>query len=141
MSVTGTAQPNVGVYKTTDGGATWSLVWDAQTAGSVRGVTDVEIDPLDHTTVYAAAFQLGIVRSIAGGTFRQIFAGQVPTVNVDRTELAVTVKDGKTRIYATNGSQGPASVCRSRPSTAPTMRRRWPREARTRRCGRSSRPA
>ena len=109
VSVTGTAQPNVGVYKTIDGGATWSLVWDAQTAGSVRGVTDVEIDPLDHTTVYAAAFQLGIVRSIAGGTFRQIFAGQVPTVNVDRTELAVTVKDGKTRIYATNGSQGPAS--------------------------------
>ena len=108
-SVTGTAQPNMGLYKTTDGGSTWSLVWDAQTAGSVRGVTDVEIDPLDHTTVYAAAFQLGIVRSVAGGPFQQVFAGQAPTINVDRTELAVTVKNGKTRIYATNGSQGPAA--------------------------------
>jgi hypothetical protein len=107
FSTTGTApQPNVGVYKTVDGGASWALVWDAQTAGSIRGVTDVEIDPLDHTTVYAAAFQLGIFRSLGGGPFQQVFAGQLPASNVDRTELASTVKDGKTRIYATNGSQG-----------------------------------
>jgi len=106
VSTTGTAQPNLGVYKTTDGGATWTLAWDAQAAGSARGVTDVEIDPLNHTTVYAAAFQMGIFRSLAGGPFQQVFAGQAPTVNIDRTELAVTVKDGKTRIYATNGSQG-----------------------------------
>jgi hypothetical protein len=106
-TTTGTApQPNMGLYKTTNGGATWSLVWDAQTAGSVRGVTDVEIDRLDHTTVYASAFQFGIYRSQAGGPFQQIFAGQLPVSNVDRTEFALTVKDGKTRIYATNGSQG-----------------------------------
>jgi hypothetical protein len=107
FTTTGTApQPNVGLYKTTDGGASWTLVWDAQTAGSVRGVTDVEIDALDHTTVYASAFQLGIYRSLAGGPFQQVFAGQLPTSNVDRTEFALTVKDGKTRIYATNGAQG-----------------------------------
>ena len=107
-TTTGTApQPNMGLYKTTDGGASWTLVWDAQTAGSVRGVTDVEIDRLDHTTVYASAFQLGIYRSLAGGPFQQVFAGQSPTINVDRTEFALTVKDGKTRIYATNGAQGP----------------------------------
>ena len=109
VSTTGAAQPTIGVYKSTDGGATWTLAWDAQTAGSIRGVTDVEIDPLDHTTVYASAFQLGIFRSLAGGPFQQVFAGQAPAVNVDRTEFALTVKDGKTRIYATNGSQGPAA--------------------------------
>ena len=108
-AATGAAQPNLGVYKTTDAGATWTLVWDAQTAGSLRGVTDIEIDPLDHTTVYAAAFQLGIYRSLAGGAFQQVFAGQVPTVNVDRTMFDLTVKAGKVRIYATNGSQGPAA--------------------------------
>jgi hypothetical protein len=107
FTTTGTApQPNMGLYKTTDGGASWTLVWDAQTAGSIRGVTDVEIDALDHTTVYASAFQLGIYRSRAGGPFQQVFAGQLPTSNVDRTEFALTVKDGKTRIYATNGAQG-----------------------------------
>ena len=69
----------------------------------------VEIDPLDHTTVYAAAFQLGIYRSPAGGAFQQVFAAQVPTVNIDRTMFDLTVKAGKVRIYATNGSQGPAA--------------------------------
>src|SRR5438093_3018284 len=30
LTTTGAPQPNVGVYKTTDGGSTWSLVWNAQ---------------------------------------------------------------------------------------------------------------
>src|SRR5262245_32939295 len=107
VSTTGVVQPNVGVYKTTDGGATWSLVWDAQTAGSIRGVTDLEIDPNNRTTVYASAFQLGIYRSLAGGPFQQVFAGQLPASNVDRTEFALAaLPGGKTRVYATNGSQG-----------------------------------
>ena len=45
-------------------------------AGSIRGVTDLEIDPNDRTTVYASAFQLGIYRSLSGGPFQQVFAGQ-----------------------------------------------------------------
>ena len=107
FSTTGAPQPNFGVYKTTNGGTTWTLVWDAQTAGSIRGVTDLEIDPYDRTTVYASAFQLGIYRSQAGGPFQQVFAGQLPASNVDRTEFALAaLPNGKTRIYATNGSQG-----------------------------------
>lgn len=106
VSTTGAPQPNVGVYKTTNGGASWALVWDAQTAGSIRGVTDVEIDPISHTTVYASAFQLGVFRSVGGGAFQQVFAGQLPASNVDRTEFALTAKGGKTRVYVTNGSQG-----------------------------------
>jgi len=107
VSTTGVPQPNVGVYKTIDGGATWSLVWDAQTAGSIRGVTDLEIDPNNRTTVYASAFQVGIFRSLSGGPFQQVFAGQLPASNVDRTEFALAaLPGGKTRVYATNGSQG-----------------------------------
>ena len=114
-AATGATQPHLGVYKTTNGGATWTLVWDAQTAGSIRGVTDLEIDPLDHTTVYAAAFQLGIYRSIAGGPFQQVFAPQAPpapfaVLNTDRTMFDLTVKGGKVRIYATNGAQGPVQL-------------------------------
>jgi hypothetical protein len=106
-TTTGAAQPNVGVYKTTNGGATWTLVWDAQAAGSIRGVTDLEIDPYDRTTVYASAFQRGIYRSLGGGPFQQVFAAQLPASNVDRTEFALAaLPGGKTRVYATNGSQG-----------------------------------
>ena len=106
ISRTGTVQPRLGVYKTSDGGATWTLLWDAGLADAGRGATDLEIDPLDHTTVYASAFQLGIFRSLRGGPFQQVFAGQAPALNVDRTEFALAVKNGKTRIYATNGSVG-----------------------------------
>jgi hypothetical protein len=108
VSTTGAPQPKLGLYKTTDGGTTWSLAWDVSLT-SARGVTDVGIDPLDRTTVYASAFQLGIFRSVGGGPFQQVFAGQAPAVNTDRTEFAVTIKNGKTRIYATNGSQGAPS--------------------------------
>ena len=109
-SRTGAPQPTLGIYKTTNGGATWSLVWDAGTIGATpdagRGASRVAIDPLDHTTVYASAYQLGIYRSKAGGAFQQVFAPQAPAVNTDRTMFALTTKAGKVRIYATNGSQG-----------------------------------
>ena len=106
VSRTGAAQPTLGVYKTTNGGATWSLVWDAGLSDLGRGASRVALDPLDHTTVYASAYQLGIYRSKAGGAFQQVYAPQAPTVNTDRTMFALTVKNGKVRIYATNGSTG-----------------------------------
>lgn len=95
--------PDPGVYKSADGGTTWTLVWS--TAGT-RGVTDIALDPLVPSTVYASAYQRGIYRSAAGGAFQQIFSGGNPGSNVDRTQLAVTVKAATTRIYATNGNTG-----------------------------------
>ena len=107
VSPTGATQPNLGVYKTTDGGATWSLVWDAQSrTAALSRCHGVEIDPLDHTTVYAPGSSSASFARWPAAPFQQVFAGQSPAVNVDRTEFALTVKDGKTRIYATNGSQG-----------------------------------
>jgi hypothetical protein len=37
----------------------------------------------------------------------QVTSGRTTALLVDRTEFATTVKDGKTRIYVTNGAQGP----------------------------------
>lgn len=111
---TGAPQPELGLYKSTDGGATWTVAWhvtvaDANSPGSIRGVSHIALDPSDPSTVYASAYQRGIYRSVAGGPFQQVFAGQNPGQNTDRTMFAVTTKDGKTRIYAVNGSLGTGS--------------------------------
>lgn len=69
------------------------------------GVNNVQLDPRDESTVYAAVFGYGIWRSSArlDGTaaFKQVFATAHPRdLYGDRTEFALTVKDDKTRIYA-----------------------------------------
>ena len=62
-----------GLWKTTDGGQTFTEVWDGH--GSLRGVNHVEMDT--YGTIYAAAFQQGIWRSSNGGsTWEQVFASQ-----------------------------------------------------------------
>lgn len=92
-----------GLYKTTDGGNTFTEVWDGH--GTIRGVNHVEID--SHGTVYAAAFQQGIWRSADGGaTWEQVFATQDPGNNSARTEFALaTTPDGHTRIYVGDGGE------------------------------------
>ncbi len=110
-SVTGGATSNppvaaaLGLYKSTDGGNTFSLIWNG--AGSVRGVNHVELDPYDPSTVYAAAFQVGVWRSLGGGAFTQIYAPIAPTLNTDRAEFAVAaLLGGFTRMYVGDGAQG-----------------------------------
>src|SRR5437868_4523673 len=51
----------VGVYESTDGGNTFTEVWNGNSYASF-GVTDVGLDPLDRTTVYASAFDQGVWR-------------------------------------------------------------------------------
>src|SRR5437773_7700152 len=99
----------VGVYESTDGGATFTEVWNGN--GSTFGVTDVGLDPLDPTTVYASAFDQGVWRrspTLDGTTsataFEQVFAPQFPGIGRDRTMFALTVKNSKTRIYLTDGT-------------------------------------
>lgn len=104
----GTAAP-IGLYKSTDGGATFSFIWDG--AGTVRGVNAVALDPRDPDTVYAAAIQSGIYRSSpsdGAGAFQQVFEGQSQLVDPDRTEFALAaMPNGRTRIYASDGAVGP----------------------------------
>ncbi|HEV2036595.1 MAG TPA: hypothetical protein VGU71_20790 [Candidatus Dormibacteraeota bacterium] len=101
-------QPAVGLYQTTDGGATWAMIWNG--AGTLRGVNHVELNLTDSSTIFASAFQQGIYRRIGGGTFEQIFGTADTGNNAARTEFAVTTKAGHTRIYAGDGGSGPATT-------------------------------
>ena len=93
-----------GVYKTTDGGATWTNIWSGN--NSVRGVRRIKLDPLDPTTIYASAYQQGLWRSTGGGAFERIFFPTSFAVNTSRTEFDVTAKNGATRVYIGDGGQG-----------------------------------
>jgi photosystem II stability/assembly factor-like uncharacterized protein len=62
-----------GIYRTTDGGATWTSVFTAS------GVLDIVFDPTDATVVYAQARSKGIYKSIdAGVTWTRLENG-LPT--------------------------------------------------------------
>lgn len=100
--------PGRGVYKTTDGGATFTLL-NSATSGLpfvLRGATDVKLDPTNHNTIYAALFIQGVFRSTNGGAnWTQIFA---PTVGnfIERDGIAVAaLPNGHTRMYLGAGSE------------------------------------
>jgi hypothetical protein len=105
----GREQANLGVWESLDGGATFVIAWDVETT-SIRGVTDVGLDPQNPDAVYAAAFNIGIFRrwpSRGEATFTQVFATAHPGSNTSRTMFDLTVKAGNTRIYASDGDLGP----------------------------------
>src|SRR5260370_13240705 len=100
----------VGVHESTDGGQTFTEVWNGN--GSTFGVTDVGLDPLDPTTVYASALDQGLWRrslSLDGTSsppaFEQVFAPQRASgAGIDRTMFAATFKNAQTRIYLLHGT-------------------------------------
>jgi hypothetical protein len=104
----GADQAPLGLYESLDGGAIFTRVWN--TNASIRGVNHVALDPQNPNVVYAAAFQLGIWRrdrSKGEVDFQQVFATKFPADNTSRTQFDLTVKDGNTRIYASDGDLGP----------------------------------
>jgi hypothetical protein len=109
-------RPPFGLFKSTDGGATFTFIWDGN--DSVRGVNRVQLDPSNNTIVYAAAYQQGVWRSsddFAGcnagpctANTAQIKTPLVQNENTDRAEFAVTkLGNGNTRMYVGDGSTGP----------------------------------
>ena len=95
-----------GVYRSTDGGATFTQIWNG--AGSIRGVNLVALDPNTPTTIYAAAYQVGVWRSTNNGvSFSQIKTPLNAAFNTDRAEFAVNaLPGGFTRMYVGVGNQG-----------------------------------
>ncbi len=100
-----------GVFKTTDGGETWSHVLDID---ENTGVTDLEFDPGNPDVVYAATYQRrrhiwglmsggassGIYKSTDGGdTWREVTTG-LPDGAMGKIGLAVTPADPDL-VYAT----------------------------------------
>jgi hypothetical protein len=131
--------PPYGLWKSTDGGATFTLL-NAQAIclnptlpnqagiiqssfGSTRGVTKVA---LDSSTVYASAFPQnnrapvntngGVWRSTdSGSSWAQIKTALNPALNTDRTEFSLTrLPSGNTRMYVGEGTSSDSGANRAR---------------------------
>jgi len=124
--------PPIGIWKSTDGGATFTVLNAQDTCanpatpanggiiassfGSTRGVHSVAIDPNNPATLYAGPFPQnnaiplntkgGIWRSIdSGATWTQMKNARNAASNVDRCSFAVApITGGKTRMYAGCGN-------------------------------------
>jgi photosystem II stability/assembly factor-like uncharacterized protein len=95
------ATPDRGVYKTTDGGATWSRVLYVDT---LTGATDLAIDPGNPNVLYAATYQRlrsaccfngggpgsGIYKSLDGGATWTRLEGGIPPGDKGRIGLAIS---------------------------------------------------
>jgi hypothetical protein len=116
--------PPFGLYKSTDGGASWTFLFNgaATTKGCIlptnvarnltpcspRGTRRVALDPWNPSVVYASAYARGVWRSSDGGsTWTQIFApiADGPSTSfTERAEFAVARLGGqKTRMYLAIG--------------------------------------
>ena len=97
-----------GLYESTNGGATFTEVWNGNSASSF-GINNVGLDPLNLDVVYVSAFDAGMWRRDAGSAqtaFSQVFAPQFNQgAGIDRLMFALTVKNAHTRIYLTEGTQ------------------------------------
>jgi hypothetical protein len=121
---TGYPQPRVGLYKTENGGVSWTLVWvpplgpvippnpniGLGVGDTMFGVRDVKLDPRNPGTVYATAWNNAIHRSSPAlergdATFKPVFA----VVGLQRfRDLAMfdLVPYGRqTRLYVYNGTE------------------------------------
>ena len=113
-----------GLYKSTNGGATWTFIHNgsvnvADCVGTVaefnntltcspRGVRDIAFDPNDTETIYASSYARGIWRSTnAGATWEQIKPSLNAAVIQTRAAMAVTeLPNGDTRMYVYEGNAG-----------------------------------
>ena len=115
-----------GVYKSTDGGATWSFVHSGaattaecgtdikliaanSTPCTPRGVRVVVLDPSNPDTVYASSYGRGVWRSNDGGsTWTQIKLSLNRSIGTTLPWIAVaTLANGNTRMYISEGNTGP----------------------------------
>lgn len=129
----GFPQPRVGLYKTVDGGQSWSLVWvppldpvippnphlTVGAGDAMFGVRDVKLDPRNPEIVYATAWNNAIHRSapsLEGGdaSFKPVFAIVGGQRFHDLAMFDLTVSNGRTRIYVYNGTlaTGPQALYR-----------------------------
>ena len=100
-----------GVYRSTNGGESWTQVLEID---ENTGVTDLEFDPSDPETIYAAAYQRrrktwsllaggpnsGIYKSTDGGSSWKKLTTGLPSGDMGKIGLAVTPADPD-RMYAT----------------------------------------
>ena len=132
--------PKWGLYKSTDGGHSWTFIHNGSSDVSVCtgdlneaedndpcspfGVRRVALDPSNPDIVYASSYSRGVWRSKdAGKTWTQINPSLNPLDTAMRPDISVTtLPNGKTRMYLYEGSSGtpPAQLSRSDDVTTPT---------------------
>ena len=105
-----------GVYESTDGGATFTEVWDGNDAGLVRRHRRRPRPAQPERRLRHRVRRRALWRRDAGAAqtaFQQVFTPAVrPAAGTDRTMFAPTIKNGHTRIYLTDGTanaDGPAA--------------------------------
>jgi photosystem II stability/assembly factor-like uncharacterized protein len=99
--------PERGVYKTSDGGKSWTKILDVAVDGRAVGAVDLVMDPVAPDTLYAAAYDRlrrpwtfglggpgsGIHKTVDGGKTWTKLAGGLPSGILGRIGLAVSAKD------------------------------------------------
>src|SRR5947208_1866292 len=134
-----------GLYKSTNGGATWALIHNGGPNPSLcnaanqadqflnavpdcspRGVRQVVLDPSNSNIVYASSYARGIWRSNdAGATWTQIKPSINAAVIQSRAAMAVTtLANGKTRMYVHEGNNNNPNVdnAKSNPNSSRLFR-------------------
>lgn len=105
------ANPERGLYKSTDGGATWQM---SKFVSDKAGFVDVAMDPKDHNTLYASSWERvrgpyflksggpgsGLWKTTdAGATWREIRGGGFPATMKGRIGIAVSASNPQV-VYA-----------------------------------------
>ena len=122
--------PIWGLYRSTNGGSTWTLVHNGSTDPtacgtdplpiasnttpcSPRGVRRVFFDPSNANIVYAASYARGVWRSSdSGSTWTQIKPSLNSAIATTRPDIAVTrLPNGNTRMYVGEGNVCPPQPC------------------------------
>jgi hypothetical protein len=119
----GFPQPRTGLYKTENGGTTWTLIWvppldpvlpvnphlGEGVGDTMFGVRHVKLDPRNVRTVYASAWNNAIHRSAPGleggdASFKPVYAIVGLQRFQDLAMFDLTVQNGRTRMYVYNGT-------------------------------------
>jgi photosystem II stability/assembly factor-like uncharacterized protein len=121
-----------GLYKTTDGGATWTLV---KGVGEKAGFVDVDLDPSNPDVVWAASYERvrgpyflqsggpgsGLWKSTdAGKSWTQVKGGGLPESTLGRIEIAIAQSDPKTMYLMVEADTMPNREKGKKPQTRPS---------------------
>lgn len=87
-----TTQPGAGVFRSEDGGRTWSAANDALTASAF--VNALAVDPRDPNVVYAATADRGLLKTGDGGQTWQVLGSGLGSPLPEKGASAVSLRPG-----------------------------------------------